>query len=98
MCWCGNVDSATFIAESYPTAATKVVIPDPTVLKAGVIYPGSDLSLSVANPEKRESSVSISFFFAPGTELGRCCLSRPFDSAVNIHLGSRPDRVALSCM
>jgi hypothetical protein len=84
-----NVDSATFIAESYPTAATKVVTPDPTVLKAGVVYPGSDLSLSVTKPEKGELGVYF-FFFAPGTEW-KMLLSRPFDSAVDIHLGA--DRI-----
>ena len=84
-----NVDSATFSAESYPTAATKVVTPDPTVLKSEVVYPGAGVSVSLAKPDKGEVAVYF-FFLTPGPEW-KVLLPRPFDSSVQIRLGS--DRV-----
>ena len=84
-----NLDSATFVAESYPAAAAKVVTPDPTVLKSEVVYPGVNLSVSVTKPEKGELGVYF-FFTTPGPEW-KVLLSAPFDKTVIIKLGA--DRI-----
>jgi hypothetical protein len=84
-----NVDGATFSAESYPAAATKVVTPDATVIKSEVVYPGASFSLSLAKPEKGELAVYF-FFLTPGPEW-KVLLPRPFDRPVQIRLGR--DRV-----
>lgn len=84
-----NVDGATFSSESYPAAAAKVVTPDPSVLRSEVIYPGANLSISLAKPDKGDLAVYF-FFLTPGPEW-KVLLPPPFDSSVRIQLGS--DRV-----
>ncbi|WP_437903082.1 hypothetical protein WME95_31600 [Sorangium sp. So ce327] len=59
-----NVDSKTFLEETYDTAAAKVMDPDDSVLESAVVFPGTRQALQVSPPKKGQIAVYV-FFYRP---------------------------------
>lgn len=59
-----NVDSKTFLEETYQAAATKVMAPDDSVLETAVIFPDTRQNIQVSPPEKGQVAVYV-FFYKP---------------------------------
>lgn len=59
-----NVDSKTYLEETYQTAATKVMAPDDSVLKSAVVFPGTAQDIEVSPPSKGQVAVYV-FFYRP---------------------------------
>ena len=59
-----NVDSKTYLEETYQTAAAQVTSPDDSVLESAVLFPGTRKELKVAPPSKGMVAV-YAFFYRP---------------------------------
>lgn len=59
-----NVDSKTYLEETYQAAAAKVMSPDDSVLQTAVIFPGTPQDIEVSPPEKGQVAVYV-FFYRP---------------------------------
>jgi hypothetical protein len=62
-----TLDSKAYLSQTYADVASKVIIPDASVIHTGVIYPGSTKQVNVKVPQSLPVSVSFLFTAPDGT-------------------------------
>lgn len=61
-----NVDSKTYLEETYQAASLQVTAPDDSVLETAVVFPGTKKEISVSPPAKGMVALYVFFYHPTG--------------------------------
>lgn len=83
-----SVEQGTYVTDSYEAIAAKVFAnpPDPSVLRAEIIYPGSKNEIAV--PKTEALPLGVYFLFTSPGERWKVLKPQPLPSTLEIELGA----------
>ncbi|GIW70589.1 MAG: hypothetical protein KatS3mg102_0131 [Planctomycetota bacterium] len=81
------VDGAEFVTETYEDIAARVFAapPDPSIIRADVVYPGMVRAIAFDPPERKP--IGVYFLFTEPGDRWKTMLQQPLPSTVEIRLG-----------